>query len=76
MISDSSRLKPGQILKIDIDKLTDRLPTEISKKISNNPYGTLVGYKMVDGNQFGLVLKLEDDLVQWFFEDELSIPTD
>ena len=37
-----------------------------------NSIGKLIGYKMVDGNQFGLVIELEDGSSQWFFEEELS----
>jgi hypothetical protein len=31
-----------------------------------------VGYKMVDGNEFGLVVKLNNGEINWFFEKELS----
>ena len=40
--------------------------------INKDPFVELVGYKMVDGNHFGLVLKLEGGSTQWFFEEELS----
>ncbi len=72
MIKDSSKLKEGQLLKVDLEKVTDRLPNKLIKRLSENSFGKLVGYKMVDGNQFGLVLKLEIGTSQWFFEEELS----
>ncbi len=72
MISDSSRLKKNQILKVDVDHLNDRFSEKIKQNLLKNPYGKLVGYKMVDGNQFGLVLKLEIGMTRWFFEDELT----
>ncbi len=76
MIEDSSKLKNGQTLKVDIDKVRDRLPKKLLDNLSTNPQGKLVGYKMVDGNQFGLVLKLSNGSTPWFFEDELSLTDD
>ena len=72
MINDSSKLNKGQLLKIDINKVKDRIPTKLRDLISKDPFGKLVGYKMVDGNQFGLALKLKGGVISWFFEDELS----
>ena len=73
MSIDSSKLKKGQILKVEVNKLNDRLPQKTLDVLQNNPYGKLVGYKMVDGNQFGLAIRLKDSTVVWFFENELSI---
>ena len=61
----------GQLLKVDLRNLNDRLPLDLLNKLSNDPIGKLIGYKMVDGNQFGLVLKLNIGITQWFFEQEL-----
>ena len=72
MISDSSKLVKGQNLNIDLEKVRDRLPDALLKQLKEIPSGKLVGYKMVDGNQFGLVLQLENGSTAWFFEDELS----
>ena len=72
MISDSSKLKEGQLLKVDLEKVKDRLPERLIESLNKNSIGKLVGYKMVDGNQFGLVLELEVGSSQWFFEEELS----
>ena len=72
MIRDSSTLQKGQILKVDINEVKDRLPQNILEIIRMNPVVELVGYKMVDGNQFGLVVKLTNGEINWFFENELS----
>ena len=72
MIKDSTSLKKGQILKVEIKEVKDRLPKNILELIKNDPVVELVGYKMVDGNQFGLVVKLNDGQINWFFEKELS----
>ena len=72
MISDSSSLQKGQNLRIEINEVKDRLPKNILEIIRKEPVVELVGYKMVDGNQFGLVVKLTNGEINWFFEKELS----
>ena len=72
MISDSSTLQKGQNLRVEINEVKDRLPQSIFEIISREPIVELVGYKMVDGNQFGLVVKLKNGQINWFFEKELS----
>ena len=72
MIRDSSTLQKGQNLRIEIDEVKDRLPKNILDIIRIEPVVELVGYKMVDGNQFGLVVKLSNGEINWFFERELS----
>ena len=72
MIKDSTNLVKGQKLKIEINAVKDRLPRNILEVIRREPIVQLVGYKMVDGNQFGLVVKLKNGEINWFFENELS----
>ena len=72
MIEDSTTLQKGQKLKIEINEVKDRLPKKILEIISKDPIVELVGYKMVDGNQFGLVVKLNNGELNWFFDKELS----
>ena len=72
MIKDSSTLQKGQNLRVDINEVEDRLPQDILGIIRKDPVVELVGYKMVDGNQFGLVVKLNNGEINWFFEKELS----
>tara|TARA_Y100001968_G_C19133412_1_gene607872 strand:+ start:104 stop:346 length:243 start_codon:yes stop_codon:yes gene_type:complete len=72
MIKDSTKLVKGQVLKVDLNEVKDRLSKNIINLLSKDPNGKLVGYKMVDGNQFGLVLELNIGVTQWFFESELS----
>ena len=73
MIEDSTTLTKGQTLKVEINEVKDRLPDNIVEILRKDPIVELVGYKMVDGNQFGLVVKLSDGQVNWFFEKELSL---
>ncbi len=72
MIEDSSKLQKGQYLKIEINQVKDRMPKNIFEAIRKEPICELIGYKMVDGNQFGLVVKLKNGDINWFFERELS----
>ena len=62
----------GQRLRVNLDKVQDRLPKSVIKQLTIDPLGKLVGYKMVDGNSFGLVLELSNGTTSWFFENELS----
>ena len=66
-------LVKGQRLRVDLNKVRDRLPADLIKHLCNDPTGILIGYKMVDGNAFGLVLELSDSLTSWFFEEELCL---
>ena len=72
MIRDSSTLQKGQNLRVEINEVKDRLPQNILETIRKEPEVELVGYKMVDGNEFGLVVKLKNREISWFFEKELS----
>ena len=72
MIRDSSTLQKGQLLRVEINEVKDRLPQNILEDIRKEPIVELVGYKMVDGNEFGLVVKLDNGEINWFFEKELS----
>ena len=72
MIRDSSNLQKGQLLRVEINEVKDRLPLNILEDIRKEPIVELVGYKMVDGNEFGLVVKLNNGEINWFFEKELS----
>ena len=72
MIRDSSTLQKGQNLRVEINEVKDRLPQNILEIVRDEPLVELVGYKMVDGNQFGLVVKLSNGEINWFFEKELS----
>ena len=67
----SENLVQGQQLKVNIDNVTDRLPKKLLKELIADPYGQLIGYKMVDGNNFGLVLRFRNGATSWFFENEL-----
>ncbi len=66
-------LEKGQRLRVDLKKIRDRLPSNLVQLLSEDPIGVLIGYKMVDGNSFGLVLEFPNSVKSWFFEDELHL---
>ncbi len=72
MIKNSSKLQKGQALKVELTEVEERLSKTVLKQIQEDPIVELVGYKMVDGNQFGLAVKLKNGEINWFFENELS----
>ena len=61
----------GSTVKIDLNEVRDRIPKELISKISSNPRGTVIDYKMTDGGGVGVVIKLGDGTRNWFFENEI-----
>jgi len=64
--------KIGSIVKINFEKVKDRLPTKLIEQITSNPKAVIVGYKMTDGRSIGLILKLDSGQENWFFPEEIE----
>tara|TARA_Y100000589_G_scaffold63539_1_gene54813 strand:+ start:631 stop:855 length:225 start_codon:yes stop_codon:yes gene_type:complete len=64
--------KIGIKVKINIDKVKDRLPNQLIEQISANNKATLVGYKMTDGRSIGLIVKFDSGQENWFFNEEIE----
>ena len=62
----------GSRIKINLDKIQDRISSDLIEKISSNPSATVMDYKMTDGGGVGVVVKLADGTKNWFFENELG----
>ena len=62
----------GSRIKIDLDKVRDRISRNLIAKISSDPRATVMDYKMTDGGGVGVVVKLADGTKNWFFEDEVG----
>ena len=74
MLVKAEQLTKGQILKVNLERVQDRLPEKLLRQLMDDPSGRWWGgYKLVDGNSFALILELKDGTKSWFFEDELSI---
>ena len=62
----------GSTIKINLEKVQDRIPSKLLNQLSNNPRGKVIDYKMTDGIGIGVVVQLSDGSTSWFFEDELN----
>jgi hypothetical protein len=58
--------------RVKVCRIRDRIPGNIVNELKQNPFGTVKGFKMVDGSGIGFVVQLENNLSTWFFEDELE----
>ena len=65
-------VEKGSKVTVDLDMVLDRMPTSLLKVLSADPGGTVVDYKMTDGRGIGLVLKMSDGSINWFFSEELE----
>ena len=73
MAKPTSLSRIGSKIKINIERVRDRIPSDLIDQLSQDPRGTVVDYKMTDGRGgIGVVLKMNDGSKQWFFEDEIS----
>ena len=72
MAKPTSLSRIGSKIKINIERVRDRIPSYLINQLSEDPRGTVIDYKMTDGRGIGLVLKLKDGSQNWFFEDEVS----
>ena len=64
--------KIGSKIKININKVKDRLPAKLLDQISSNPRAMISGYKMTDGNGIGITAKFQNGEESWFFPEELE----
>ena len=64
--------KIGSKVKININKVKDRLPAKLIDQIASNPRGVITGYKMADGRGIGITAKLQNGQENWFFSEEIE----
>ena len=62
----------GAKIKVNLEKVRDRIPPNLIKQLETDPRGTVKDYKMTDGTGIGLVLELSDGTKSWFFQDEIN----
>jgi hypothetical protein len=56
--------------KVRVCRIRDRVDASISSKLGN--VGVIKGYKMTDASGVGLLVYFDDNVLVWFFEDELE----
>lgn len=59
--------------RVKIRRIRERVPGNIVDQLKQNPFGTVKGFKMVDGSGVGFIVQLDNKAATWFFEDELEI---
>ena len=64
--------KIGSKVKININKVKDRLPAKLIEEISSNSRVIITGYKMADGGSIGITAKLQNGKENWFFPEEIE----
>ncbi len=62
----------GSRVKIDLDRVRDRIPSSLNQLLTSDPRGKVIGYRMTDGGGIGLVLELSNGSTNWFFQEELT----
>ena len=73
MAKPTSLSRIGSKIKIDIERVKDRIPSYLIDQLTNDPRGTVIDYKMTDGiGGIGVVIRMNDGSKHWFFEDEIS----
>ena len=73
MAKPTSLSRIGSKIKINIERVRDRIPSYLINQLSEDPRGTVIDYKMTDGiGGIGVVIKLKDCSENWFFEEEIS----
>jgi len=64
--------KIGSKVKINFEKVRDRLPTKLIEEITSNSKAEIVGYKMTDGRSIGLIIRFNSGQENWFFPEEIE----
>tara|TARA_Y100001970_G_C14247741_1_gene869537 strand:+ start:710 stop:934 length:225 start_codon:yes stop_codon:yes gene_type:complete len=72
MAETKSLPKIGSRVKVNINKVKDRLPAKLIDQISTNPSAIITGYKMTDGRSIGITAKLQNGEENWFFPEEIE----
>lgn len=57
--------------KVRVRKIRDQVGAKIGRKLGEA--GTVVGEKIVDGSDIGIIIEFEDKTSAWFFEEELEL---
>ena len=62
----------GSKIKVNLDRVRDRIPPSLIQQLEVDPRGTVRDYKMTDGTGIGVVIELSNGQKSWFFEDEIK----
>ncbi len=62
----------GSNVRVDLDRVKDRIPSSLVKQLQTDPRGKVLDYKMTDGQGIGLVIELSNGETSWFFDEEID----
>ncbi len=71
MDKETALVEIGSIVNINVKKINENIPNELKQRLMESPYGKVVDYKITDGVELGIILKLKNGEKFWFFEREL-----
>ena len=72
MSQAATNLRIGSKVRIDLDSVRERIPSSLVEVLKKDPRGTLVDFKMTDGQGIGVVLEFSDGTISWFFDNEIT----
>ena len=72
MTQAATNLRVGSKVRINLDNVKERIPSNLIELLKKDPRGTLVDFKMTDGQGIGVVLEFSDGTTSWFFDDEIT----
>jgi Protein of unknown function (DUF2862) len=56
--------------KVRVRRLRDRVAQDIVSRLGK--FGVVKDFKILDGNELGVVVQFDDQFATWFFADELE----
>ena len=59
-------------MRIDPQKINDNVSDDLKEILSIDSVGEVIGYKINDGTDIGLIIKLNNGYNAWFFTDEIN----
>ena len=63
----------GSTVKIDIERIQDKIPTDLKKTLFINSIAKVSDYKITDGTGIGFLLELSNGSKHWFFNHEITL---
>ena len=67
------KVEIGSVVKVNLENSRETLSKETIDALKISPIGTISDFRITDGKSIGVILKLTNDVEQWFFENEIEI---
>ena len=66
-------VKIGSVVKVNVSLSKDRLSPKTIEAINYSSNCLVEDFRLTDGKGFGVVVKLSNGEIEWFFENEIEI---